>query len=716
MEFSKGPISNSSLSKTLFEKEQKISDPEIKEKLENSLSIIKETNKRRQLLEAIPYYTLRSLQNLQELGIVNSWKENTEIVSESTYMDCVYGWCHSGYPWDDLQKRRIGDPICDVFYGSICENRYLFAFADGCGWGNEPREAAHRATQIFVQYLRRHHHSIRTTHEAAYLLMRGFEVAHKAIKEGFTADTMMFAGTTTMVAGMVVQLVANSSSKEYGLILASVGDCKAYVCSPHTQTVNQVTLGNRGGVDMRDPGGRIGPEIDNSDPDLRNFKLWFYPCDPDDVVLLVSDGIHDNLDPKNLGFEPKDISPEFSSLTSWPKDQTTETGFWNSVFAWSDRKLLEVITKSGALTPRNVVRSLVEYTRQITEPTRSFMESNPGKRCPEDLKLYPGKIDHTSGLAVKIKKTGSENPPIPNSQTNPNNNNSNSWTKVSPIQFNRIRSNDIPSSNSPEEAHTQIWNKFFGTDIFVVYWDDFVKGVNLPISKDEEQQLKTVIDYSQTGSVTRYKFTEFLKGFGPLESCIENVRKLVSAEWFHGFISPTDSIKFLESTPVGTYLVRFSGSKPGSFTLDYVLKQGHVRSVRLNNHVSGGFEVQQQGGNSKVFKTIHDLITTYSKISVLHRPFSSSITQKPWFWGDISSEEAEALLKDEPIGTYLIRIKGPGLFAASFVNFQGRHARGLITTHQSGYQVNNEGKVFTTLDDLIQHYRDQNIFTHPLEH
>jgi hypothetical protein len=72
---------------------------------------------------------------------------------------------------------------------------------------------------------------------------------------------------------------------------------------------------------------------------------------------------------------------------------------------------------------------------------------------------------------------------------------------------------------------------------------------------------------------------------------------------------------------MGTYLIRFSGSKPGSFVLDYVTKTGTVNSVRLNSHISGGFSAMVQGGQKEVvFKTLHELLETYINVNVLTQP------------------------------------------------------------------------------------------------
>ncbi len=51
-----------------------------------------------------------------------------------------------------------------------------------------------------------------------------------------------------------------------------------------------------------DPGGRLGPYLDAGAPDVRNLRVFFELCREGDTVLLMTDGIHDNLDPKSLGY------------------------------------------------------------------------------------------------------------------------------------------------------------------------------------------------------------------------------------------------------------------------------------------------------------------------------------------------------------------------------------------------------------------------------
>jgi serine/threonine protein phosphatase PrpC len=60
-----------------------------------------------------------------------------------------------------------------------------------------------------------------------------------------------------------------------------------------------LTKGNRKNVyDARDSGGRLGPYVGEGAPDLRNITANYTICEEDDIILLVSDGVHDNLDPQ----------------------------------------------------------------------------------------------------------------------------------------------------------------------------------------------------------------------------------------------------------------------------------------------------------------------------------------------------------------------------------------------------------------------------------
>jgi hypothetical protein len=66
-----------------------------------------------------------------------------------SYKDQVSAQSISTYPLKigSNPPVREGDPICDQFRLTHFESRTLLALADGCNWGEEPKEAAAKAVR-----------------------------------------------------------------------------------------------------------------------------------------------------------------------------------------------------------------------------------------------------------------------------------------------------------------------------------------------------------------------------------------------------------------------------------------------------------------------------------------------------------------------------------------------------------------------------------------
>jgi serine/threonine protein phosphatase PrpC len=45
-------------------------------------------------------------------------------------------------------------------------------------------------------------------------------------------------------------------------------------------------------VNGRLSGGRLGPYLNGGTPDFRNLQLYMHPCEADDFIIVVSDGVH----------------------------------------------------------------------------------------------------------------------------------------------------------------------------------------------------------------------------------------------------------------------------------------------------------------------------------------------------------------------------------------------------------------------------------------
>lgn len=64
----------------------------------------------------------------------------------------------------------------------------------------------------------------------------------------------------------------------------------------------------------------------------------------------------------------------------------------------------------------------------------------------------------------------------------------------------------------------------------MVEWTKFIEALRKVLSFNDEieKQLRYILDNSNTGFVSMFKFADFLSGFGPIRQCIDKVRKFHS--------------------------------------------------------------------------------------------------------------------------------------------------------------------------------------------
>jgi hypothetical protein len=122
------------------------------------------------------------------------------------------------------------------------------------------------------------------------------------------------------------------------------------------------------------------------EPDLRNLSLYYHPASTGDIVILLSDGVHDNLDPQMLGVSPRDLGLPVDNWNDVEREASIkqQADVVKRVFML---KLLKRITHTRSttrpLTPHDITQSLVRYAISITNNARAFMEANPGKKQPK---------------------------------------------------------------------------------------------------------------------------------------------------------------------------------------------------------------------------------------------------------------------------------------------------------------------------------------------
>lgn len=383
------------------------------------------------LYEELPNYKVTSLRGS---GVLKVDGDDYEEVDLSTRSISTYPLLPGG--------EKDGDPIADRLYVQRHENRALLAVADGCNWGKRPQMAAKNAVAALASYFNERQAGIRDVHDAGHFLLRSFSEAHYSIVHG--KEDIWEAGTTTLLGILVLELEQSAAGDpKWGLLCGSVGDCKAFHVNMKTREILDITSGNRDNVkDSRDPGGRLGPYEGHGWPDLRNLRLYFSPAEENDIIVVVSDGVHDNLDPQTLGKFPTDLN-----LPNKTWEELTGEGLQKAKAGYMKTLLGELIFNSDTVTPASITESLMKHCWVVTSKSREFMEKHPNKRQPVDYVGFPGKMDHTTCVSFVIGK-----PPVHsnNNETPNNNTNSNGNPTTSPSSS--VSPSKSPSSSSSSSS------------------------------------------------------------------------------------------------------------------------------------------------------------------------------------------------------------------------------------------------------------------------
>lgn len=200
---------------------------------------------------------------------------------------------------------RDGDPIADDAQMALLHTKnpqvdvIVYSGADGCGWGKRASDAAQTANKEFINASTKELQGKTLTLESlAHAAVEGLQKAQEGVQSS------ELSGTTTHTGIIVLKDTREEKSKSYA-VFTTLGDMKVFIRDKEGR-IKEPTLGNRGGDDPTDPGGRLGKQVSDQFPDLRNFSLYVVELSPGDTILPMSDGVHDNLDPHSLGLTPQE--------------------------------------------------------------------------------------------------------------------------------------------------------------------------------------------------------------------------------------------------------------------------------------------------------------------------------------------------------------------------------------------------------------------------
>ena len=261
---------------------------------------------------------------------------------------------------------KVGDPICDKIIVKFFENAAVFILADGCGWGTAPLQAANTACTT-ISFKMNELSKCKTIQEIAKLEIAALQEGDQSILSSM--DTIKQCGTTTI---MIITIVPFEN--HYLGVYVNVGDCACFkyrnseektkfVCGKLIDTIKDATQ----------CGGRIG-NAKNGLPSLEELSVGKFEIETDDLVMVMTDGVHHNLNP-NVRHISYDCSIEESEC----------------------QLLGHKIFMSDTIC--DISENIMGEIINLTNPSRDFHEKFPKKKLPLDI---PGKLDHATFGVIKV--------------------------------------------------------------------------------------------------------------------------------------------------------------------------------------------------------------------------------------------------------------------------------------------------------------------------
>lgn len=317
---------------------------------------------------------------------------------------------------------RQGDPVADVVQltylsGSKGQNAIIFCGADGSGWGNTSFLTANQACLSLEKHLLgkiQKGKGILHSSEAPALLLEGFDSALKALEE-----KELLMGTT------LCGLLAYQSEKttDWIISLCNLGDFKAYHFDKENKKLHSLLDDRLRKVNSysKNPGGFL---MSKTNTEIANLTLLHFLAKEGDSLILMTNGVHDNLRPKNLGIslsealeylKDKLSPPEAECLFEAPEDWVDNNVTCSLIEEfYMQRKLNDGFTKE--VDKRHFVHDMIRFLFTITKKQREWHEKVAKTQIEDgtsisanDLQAMPpsegfiGLTDHFGMAVINLK-------------------------------------------------------------------------------------------------------------------------------------------------------------------------------------------------------------------------------------------------------------------------------------------------------------------------
>ncbi|PRP86671.1 hypothetical protein PROFUN_05150 [Planoprotostelium fungivorum] len=252
------------------------------------------------------------------------------------------------------------------------------------------------------------------------------------------------------------------------------------------------------------------------------------------------------------------------------------------------------------------------------------------------------------------------------------------------------------------------WEKSFQGRLMVDY-PNFLEALSKECGdiKDEDaSRLSYVLDSSETGFISVFRFSNFLQMFKPLKDCVQKANREMQAKYFQGFMSMEEVSRLLSGRPRGTFITRISKTQPESVIISHIDHDHNVQNIHLEGNPHGYHMANASSiGN---FPDIQEFIEVHK---IYKEGLYTDLTRSRYFLGHLAEEEAREILKREKKGSYIVWYNSDGLTVSYNNESEGiTHHKGL-TLKNDGYiwkQKKVEGqKVYQSLEDALSGLQDR---------
>lgn len=267
----------------------------------------------------------------------------------------------------------------------IFEDWYYFSLGVGYYHGHAPVEAAKRASTGFFQSLwtELNQSSVNTMKELGRALLLAAHAADQAIKKD--KKEVFDAGCCGFLGGFAFPITNVVDEKRWAIIILNVGDSRAFLVRRSTFQCSSLAYDDTKFIDSRDTGGKLGPYLQEGEPDLRNLSIGYGECQEGDFLIITSSATHTNFTIKTPSKTPEEfISTAFKKIHSQHSNLFMEKN--NQIFM-----------------SRKISKLFVEHSIEITANAREFIIDHPNKRLPDDS-MYDGKMGNAECITIQLFK------------------------------------------------------------------------------------------------------------------------------------------------------------------------------------------------------------------------------------------------------------------------------------------------------------------------